>query len=586
MELFRRYLMQHTANGQVANAEWPPHPMRGPLSQLRPRELLTEAQDRVEEIVEPTDRTAGLVEAMLLVTSGSELDQTLRTIVNTAITLVDAQYGALGVRGPDDQLTSFIHEGIDDDARAMIGELPQGRGVLGLLVDQPKPIRMATLANHPTSVGFPPNHPPMRTFLGVPILVQDEVFGNLYLTEKSGGQLFTSDDEVLAQALAAAAGIAIANARLFEQSKTSRAWIEATRDVGTALLTGISPSEALRLIADKAMSLTTIGHSLLAVPRDAEVAPEDVTELVVIDSIGSRRDGMVGAVLPATCGPVGQAYLAGTTLRFGTLDVDNAGGLPASGGPALMLPLRAADSVIGVLVKMRPAGEARFTDDQRDMLQAFADQAALGLQLAKAQQRVRELDVLADRDRIARDLHDHVIQRLFAVGMSLQGTVPRARSTDVQRRLTDAVDDLQGVIQDIRTAIFDLHPTTTGNTRLRQRLDEAVAQLSGSSSVRTSVRISGPLSVIEPKLADHAEAVLREGLSNALRHSHARRVSLTVTVDDDLTIEITDDGIGIPDDITPSGLANLRSRASECFGKFALHNLATGGTTLVWNAPI
>jgi two-component system, NarL family, sensor histidine kinase DevS len=170
---------------------------------------------------------------MLVVTSGLDLDATLRTIVHTAITLVDTKYGALGVRGDDHALTEFIYEGIDEGTRVLIGPLPEGHGVLGLLIDEPVTIRLNDIAQHPASVGFPPNHPPMGSFLGVPIRIRDEVYGNLYLTEKVNGLPFSEDDEVLARALAAAAGIAIDNARLCEQSQAGRAWIEATRDIGT-----------------------------------------------------------------------------------------------------------------------------------------------------------------------------------------------------------------------------------------------------------------------------------------------------------------------------------------------------------------
>jgi len=227
-------------------------PLRDTLSQLRLRELLIEVQDRVEQIVQGRDRLDGLVEAMLVVTSGLELDETLRTIVHTAIDLVDARYGALGVRGHDHELVEFIYEGIDEEMREQIGHLPEGRGVLGVLIDDPKPIRLDNISHHASSVGFPPNHPPMRTFLGVPVRIRDEVFGNLYLTEKAGGQPFSEDDEVLVQALAAAAGIAIENARLYEQSRTRQSWIEATRDIATELLSGADPVRVFRRIAEAA----------------------------------------------------------------------------------------------------------------------------------------------------------------------------------------------------------------------------------------------------------------------------------------------------------------------------------------------
>ncbi len=243
--------------------------MRETLSQLRLRELLGEVQDRVEQIVESGNRVDGLVEAMLAVTSGLDLDVTLRTIVHTAIELMDARYGALGVRGRDadgHDLVEFVYEGIDEDTRAMIGRLPQGRGVLGLLIDEPTPIRLDNITDHPASVGFPANHPPMRSFLGVPVRIRDEVFGNLYLTEKNSGGSFSEDDEVLAQALAAAAGIAIDNARLYEQARARQSWIEATRDIATELLSGSDPAHAFRRVAELARSLTGADAAFIAVP--------------------------------------------------------------------------------------------------------------------------------------------------------------------------------------------------------------------------------------------------------------------------------------------------------------------------------
>ena len=199
---------------------------------------------------------------------------------------------------------------------------------------------------------------------------------------------------------------------------------------------------------------------------------------------------------------------------------------------------------------------------------------------------MRELDVVTERDRIARDLHDHVIQRLFAVGLALQGTVPRARDPEVRRRLTDAVDDLQGVIQEIQTTIFDLHAAPQGTSALRQRIDEAIAQLAGTQ-LRTTVQFVGPLSVVDGTLADHAEAVVREALSNAVRHAEATTVTVRITVDDDLRIEVSDNGRGMPDEFTGSGLTDLRQRAAQAGGDFTIESAPdTGGTLLRWSAPL
>ncbi|HKP44893.1 GAF domain-containing sensor histidine kinase [Mycobacterium sp.] len=565
-----------------SNVDPSARPLRDTLSQLRLRELLSEVQDRVEQIVEGRDRLDGLLEAMLVVTSGLELDQTLRTIVHTAIELVDARYGALGVRGHDHELVEFVYEGIDEAMREKIGHLPEGRGVLGVLIDDPKPIRLDNISHHASSVGFPPNHPPMRTFLGVPVRIRDEVFGNLYLTEKSNGQPFSEDDEVLVQALAAAAGIAIDNARLYETSKTRQSWIEATRDIGTELLSGTDPARVFRLVADESRVLSGAQSTLVAVPVDPDAPASETDELVVAATSG---DGAVAELrsIPVPGTLIGEAFVQRTPARFDHFDLGT--DQTALAGPALVLPLRASEAVAGVLVALRPAGAQPFTSEQFDMMAAFADQAALAWQLASTQRQMRELSILTDRDRIARDLHDHVIQRLFAVGLALQGTIPRARLPEVQQRLTECVDDLQEVIQEIRTAIFDLHGASSGVTRLRQRLDEAVAQFS-SSELRTTVQYTGPLSVVDAVLADHAEAVVREAVSNAVRHADAHSITVNVAVGDELCIDVVDDGKGIPAEITGSGLRNLRKRADDAGGSFNVDKVATGGTKLTWRAPM
>ena len=566
-----------------SGAETGVRPLRDTLSQLRLRELLVEVQDRVEQIVQGRDRLDGLVEAMLVVTSGLELDETLRTIVHTAIELVDARYGALGVRGHDHELVEFIYEGIDQQMREQIGHLPEGRGVLGVLIDDPKPIRLDNISHHASSVGFPPNHPPMRTFLGVPVRIRDEVFGNLYLTDKTGGQPFSEDDEVLVQALAAAAGIAIDNARLYEASKTRQSWIEATRDIGTELLSGTDPARVFRLVADECRTLSGAELTLVAVPVDPDAPASEVDELVITATSGDGQ-AMELQPIPVDGTLIGKAFVQRVPGRFDNFEL--VPGETTLTGPALVLPLRATDAVAGVLVAVRAVGSQPFNNEQLDMMAAFADQAALAWQLASTQRQMRELSILTDRDRIARDLHDHVNQRLFAVGLALQGTIPRARVPEVQQRLTDCVDDLQEVIQEIRTAIFDLHGASYGVTRLRQRLDEAIAQFS-TSDLRTTVQYTGPLSVVDAALADHAEAVVREAVSNAVRHADATTLTVNVAVDDDLCIDVVDDGRGIPADITGSGgLTNLRRRAEDAGGQFSVERLPAGGTHLNWLAPL
>ena len=555
-------------------------PVRSALSQLRLRELLSEVQERIEQIVQGRDRLEGLMDAMLVVTAGLELDDTLRTIVHNAMRLVGARYGALGVRGNDHELAEFIYEGIDAATKELIGPLPEGRGVLGVLIDDPKPIRLEHILDHPASVGFPPNHPPLHTFLGVPVRIRDEVYGNLYLSEKVDGEPFSEDDEVLAEALAAAAGIAIDNARLFEQTQTRQSWIEATRDIGTQLLGGADPAQVFRLIADEALALTRAHSVLVAVPTDTELGAVDVDQLVVVETAGSAGGSRP---IPVVGNLIGQVFADRTPRRIDLLENPPEG--IADAGPALILPLRTTEAVAGVVVIVRDNGGSAFTDEQLSMMAAFTDQATLAWQLAVSHRRMRELDVLSDRERIARDLHDHVIQRLFAVGLALQGAIPRARSNEIQQRLIESVDQLQGVISEIRTTIFDLHGGSSGSTRLRQRLDQAIGTFAGAD-VRTTTQFVGPLSVVDTVLGDHAEAVVREAVSNAVRHGGARTLAVTVRVDDDLLIEVIDDGSGMPADITESGLNNLRLRAAEAGGDLVVGPAPGGGTRLRWSAPL
>jgi signal transduction histidine kinase len=558
-------------------------PLLDTLSQLRLRELLVEVQDRVDQIVKGRDRLDGLVEAMLVVTAGLDLDQTLQTIVQTATKLVDAQYGALGIRSEGHQIIDFVLAGMGEAEMAQIGRAPQGIGVLGVLLDDPKSIRLDEISNHPASVGFPPNHPPMHTFLGVPIRIREEIYGNLYLTEKAGGEPFTDDDEVLVEALAAAAGIAIDNARLYERSQAQQAWIEATRDIATQLLAGDEPIHVLRRIASDVLRLSQSDGAFIATAVRADTGAQAADELLVVDAVGAASiPDLAPTISPDSV--LGRAFAGQRPCRL--VDVDDHSildDLMPDAGPAMVIPVRA--NVAGMVVLLRRRGAQEFTSDQVDMMAAFTDQAAVAWQLATSQRRMHELEVISERDRIARDLHDHVIQRLFAVGLTLQGAIPRARIPEVQQRLADTVDELQNVIQEIRTTIFDLHGGNSGTTRLRQRVSDAVAAFS-RDGLRTGVHFAGPLSVVDAVLADHTEAVVLEAVSNAVRHADARSISVTVRVDDELTVEVVDDGCGMPADVTPSGLTNLRNRADQLGGAMSVTDAPGGGTALHWSVPL
>jgi signal transduction histidine kinase len=547
--------------------------------------LLAEVQERIEEIIGTRDRMDGLLEAVLAVSSGLELDATLRQIVQAAVDLVDSRYGAVGVLGEDGMLTKFVFVGVDDATRELIGPLPTGHGLLGVVLEGAKPLLLDDLSLHSASAGFPANHPPMRTFLGLPIRARGEVFGRLYLTEKNSGQGFTEDDKVVVQALAGAAGIAVDNARLYEEARRRQRWLEAAGEITTELLGASDPTEALRLIACRALELTGADYTVIAVP-DPEVVPSEIAELTVAVCAGMDPDTVTGRKIPIAGSTSGAVFADHVPRSVPGLAFDFAEGLGVEFGPALAVPLGAGESISGVLLTVREPGSARFDEHQFQVGSSFADQAALALQRAESQSARRELEVLADRDRIARDLHDHVIQRLFAIGLAMQGTHRRAKSPVVAGRLAEHIDHLHDVIQEIRTAIFDLQAGACETSRLRAVLHEVITDLTDDTELRTTVRMSGPVNVVPAGLAEHTEAVVLEAVSNAIRHARASELVVTISVDDDLVIDVTDNGIGIPHTVARSGLHNLQQRAADAGGSCTVERPHDGGTRVVWTAPL
>ncbi|WP_410623989.1 GAF domain-containing sensor histidine kinase [Amycolatopsis sp. cmx-8-4] len=526
-----------------------------------------------EGSVSGRDRMAALPAAVLAFSAGLELETTLRRIVAAAAGLVDARYGALALLDEDGRTTGFAVTGIDDVTRDRIGPPPAGHGLLGALVAGRDPVRRADLG----VPGFPPGHPAMRTFLGVPLLVRGEVLGRLYL---SGERPFTADDERAIVALAAAAGIAVDNARLHEQTRSRQRWLEATGEIAAELLGGTDVHEVLRLIASRTVELTGADDALIALPVDVGGA------LVVTVCAGPDADALTGRRIPLD-GSTSGAVLADHVPRsVPSLAFDLADGLGVDLGPALAVRLRSGESTAGVLLAIRAPGAATFDEHELQIVSAFADQAALALRDAESQAARRELDVVVDRDRIARDLHDQVIQRLFAVGLGIEGTRRRTDSPAVVVRLTQHIDQLQDVIEEIRGAIFDLHAEPGAVRGLRARLQDAITDTTADSAIRTTVRLSGAFDRVPAALAEHAEAVVREAVSNVLRHARAAELTITVSLEGDLVVEVSDTGIGMPEAVVRSGLRNLEQRAAEAGGSFRVERPAEGGTRVVWAVPL
>jgi len=557
--------------------------MGASVAGLRLDELLTELQDRLAEIGKTRDRLQGLLDAVVAVGAGLELAGTLQRIIQTAVELVDARYGALGVLA-DEGLSEFVYVGIDPDTQARMGHLPEGKGLLGHLIEHPYPIRLPDLTEHPSSVGFPANHPPMRSFLGTPVRVRDEVFGNLYLTEKRGELEFNDDDVVVLEALAAAAGVAIENARLFEQARLRERWQHASGEVNSLLLGGAESEEAFQLIARRACELSGSETALIL------VADASGQTLRVEAGAGTGGEEMIGREVSAAVPAIANVI----TDRKPAVYSDFAEALgPATDlfggfGPADAVPFGPATGVAGLLLALRNKGGDRFGPDQLPMLASFAAQAALALELADKQRRQRMFDLLADRDRIAGDLHDHVIQRLFAAGMSLQAIVGRIADGEARNRVYNVVGQLDETMREIRTSIFDLQTSgEDGSTSLRRRMLDLVAEVTANTDTSPAVRISGAVdTLVPPHVAEHALATLHEGLSNVVRHARATDIVITVEAGTDLVIGVTDNGVGMPPDVARSGLLNLERRAAECDGVLTVSRKPEGGTRLVWRVPL
>ncbi|WP_278195524.1 sensor histidine kinase, partial [Streptomyces sp. AN091965] len=538
-------------------------------------------------------RIHNLLDAVMNLGHGLELPQVLRDIVEAAVTLTDAEYGALGVIGDGRRLSQFLPVGMADELAARIGQAPCGRGILGELISNPAPLRLTDLGRHPASFGFPAHHPPMRTFLGVPIRVRDEVFGNLYLTEKRGGAGFDADDEAVLTTLANAAGVAIDNARLYHESRRRERWLEALSEITRSLFAGTASREVLRLIARRASEVADADLAAVLLPAPAG---GDLLTVEVAHGPGAAR--MEGATLPARGSLAGLAARNGQAVATADADSDpRAHPLGAAAyGPTIVVPLPQGTSAPGALRLSRRSGRPAFDDTEVPLVSRFADQAAIALELARHRTESEELAVLKERDRIARDLHDLAIQRIFATGMTLQSATRMIEHPDAAERVARAVRDLDTTVEIIRSTIFELRSAgdDRGGPGLRHRLPETARLAAQSLGFSPSLRIDGPVdSTVPADVAEHVLAVAAEALSNVARHARAGRADVVLAVPatgDALTLTVTDDGAGISGPGNSAGrsggLVNLRSRAEQYAGSLTVESPEAGGTRIVWRVPL
>ncbi|MBQ1079694.1 GAF domain-containing sensor histidine kinase [Nocardiopsis sp. B62] len=562
------------------------------LPEVRLDDLLDEVRSRMTEISRTQERIRTLLEAVVSIGEGLELEPLLLRITETATSLVEARYGALGVIGPEGDMSRFIPVGLDPDEIDQIEHWPKGEGILGLLIKEPRPLRLRNVREHPESRGFPAGHPPMHTFLGVPIRIRDQVFGNLYMTDKLGGAEFTGDDELLLRALATAAGTAIENAQLFAQTQSRETWLDASGQITTRLLSGAAPEEVLRLVARRARVMAHADLAVIAMPGEE---PETLTVRVwdgPDDPCAPPDSGARGATLTREADTLlGRVYLSGTPVRTDVVEFDHlgVGFLSRMGmGPVLVLPFGPPDGARGVLVLARDQDREPFQSSWLSMLSSFANQAAVALELAEARLDSERLSVLEDRDRIARDLHDTVIQRLYATALTLMGTVRRIDDSTSAGRVQAAVDDLDDTIRQIRSTIFALQSSGGDDSAsLRSQVLAVVNSATESLGFAPRLLTQGPVdNGVDDRTGEHLVAVLRELLSNAARHSEAASVDVQVSVGDDaLVLRVSDDGRGIREGGHRSGLRNIASRAQELGGAVSVVSGPEQGTQVEWSVP-
>jgi signal transduction histidine kinase len=544
----------------------------------------------VNGALDEQERLRLLLDAVVAVAADLNLDGVLARIVKTARGLTGANYAALGVlnSGPEKGLRSFVHHGMDPVQVQQVGALPTGHGLLGLLIDRPEPLRLSEIASHPQSYGFPPGHPPMSSFLGVPVRIRDQVFGNLYLTEKAGGGDFSQQDEDVVIALAAAASVAIENARLYEETQHREVWLAATAEISGVLSGRGSGEEALQLIADRARQVAVADVAWIV------VGTEDDLSVHTISGIHVSMEEL--ARVPLDRSLAREVFRSGEPVVVESMTKDDRAvtlshikGWPEI-GPAIVVPLRTHDTthdvVVGALaLGWLPENEQKFHEVDARLPANFAEQAALALQVLRSRDAEQRLAVFEDRDRIGRDLHDLVIQRIFAVGLSLQSVSRMSEAPQVTSRIEAAIDDLDATIKDIRRSIFALG-APEGTADLQTELTRMVERAGSTLKFRPSLNLEGPIrTVVDENTAPHLLAVLGETLSNASRYAGGSRIAVSVCAADALTLVVADTGGGMPEDVQESGLRNIRERAEQLGGSCTVRS-SREGTTVTWTVPL
>lgn len=531
------------------------------------------------------DRSTILLETGLALAAELSLPALLQRIVELAAELTGARYGALGVLAPDGSgLVDFITTGIGEAERIAIGPLPRGDGILGVLIHEAQPLRLDEIQADPRAVGFPAGHPPMRSFLGAPVRAHGRVFGNVYLTDKRDAAAFTEMDEAALTVLATQAGVAIANARLYEEIRARERWLDAVREVTTTLLAGDPIRTVLELVARRARQLGDADVAAVSVP--------DGNQLRIVAADGTHAAQLVDVEVELAGSLSAEVIRTGETRR---IDDARASHLAqpfvavAGAGPMILVPMTLQRGGHGILAVGRSRNRAPFGAAQIPLLESFAEQATLALEYARARTEIARLRLVEDRERIARELHDGVIQSLFAVGLGLQGTASVIGDSRLSDRIQQAVGEIDRVIGDLRSYIFGLRPSVLHGGDLSDALEQLAYEFQERTGVTTVIDVDGSLETPLAGVATHVTQMVREALSNVGRHAGARTCRVSLRRDEGAAVlEVDDDGAGFDAESPPRGLglANLAERAASLSGSFAVESGPERGTTIRVTLPI
>jgi signal transduction histidine kinase len=535
-----------------------------------------------------SDRNAKLLEVGLALSSELSLSAVLQRIIDLAAEIAGAKYGALGVLGPDQRIAEFVTTGITEEQRRAIGDLPVGHGILGVLIGDAQPLRLRSISDHPQSVGFPPNHPPMSSFLGAPVKGRGKVFGNIYLTEKQEAPEFSAEDEEALVVLAAQAGVAVENAHLYEEARQREQRLEAVREIATRILMGEAPESVLELVALRASDLVGADLATIALPAD------QVESLRIQVAAGFHAGELRGVIFPVEGSVSGEVIRTGKPAVLDDASSDERANQPVvemgEMGPAMFLPLSVRGSAFGTLAVANKPGHPTFSPDDVALLETFAGQASVAIEYGRAQSELKRLTVMDERERIAKELHDGVIQSLFAVGMGLQATATLSNDPDLERRVSDAVSEIDRAIRDLRNYIFGLRPGILADRQLDQAVRQLAEDFQGKTGVTTAVEVDGRVAAEMSGRAADVIQLIREALSNVGRHAQAAtcRVSLIRTTDGAL-LEVDDDGQGFDLEAAKGkghGLRNLMERARSLGGELEVMSDANDGTTIRVQIPL